>query len=225
MQSADTIIISDIHLGTPKSRAEKLTNVLKEWQFYRLIILGDLFDHANLKKLRTKHWELLQYIQSISTNTDVIWIEGNHDEQFQKIIPHLMDIKVCSEYAWEYGGRNYLALHGHQFDNFLTKNKLLLCWAAIVYGKLQELDRQSFKISRIIQRTATMFFSSSSKLAKSAVSYGFKKGFQYVICGHTHKPVYKRIKDVHYYNTGCWTEFPSSLISICSKGINLHSFH
>ena len=225
MQIADTIIISDIHLGTPKSRAEKLTNVLRDWQFDRLIILGDLFDHQNLRKLSSKHWDFLNYIKNISTNTDVIWIEGNHDEQFQKIIPHLMNIKVYSEYSWEYKGCNYLALHGHQFDNFLTKNKTLLRWAAVVYGKLQELDRQSFKISKIIQKTATMFFSSSSKLAYNAVSYGFKKGYNHVICGHTHKPAYTRIKDVHYYNTGCWTEFPSSLISICSKGINLHSFN
>jgi len=225
MQIADTIIISDIHLGTPNSRADKLLSVLKDWDFNRLIILGDLFDHNNITKLAPKHWEFLEFINRISLRKNVVCIEGNHDEEFHKFIPHLMNINVYSEYAWEYGGSSFVALHGHQFDNFLTKNKLLLKWAVIVYVKLQELDMQSFKVSKAVQKAASLFFSSSSKLAAQAISYGFKKGYKNVFCGHTHKADYISHENVNYYNSGCWTELPSSLISIDSNGIRLHSFH
>lgn len=223
MQEANTLIVSDIHLGSPKSRADRLTHVLNNWSFEKLIILGDLFDNYNLKNLSLKHWELIKHLSKMSDHKEIIWIEGNHDEDFLKIMPTLLNIKAYSEYSWQYEGKQYLALHGHQFDNYFSKNKWLLNLATALYCKIQSLDKKSFKISKTIQKFATLFLSSSGVLASKAVKYGFKKGYRNVICGHSHKAVYQYIDDVHYYNTGCWTEFPSNFISICKEGVKLHS--
>ena len=36
-----TLFISDVHLGTSKCQADKLLNVLRDYEFERLIIVGD----------------------------------------------------------------------------------------------------------------------------------------------------------------------------------------
>ena len=40
----DTLIVSDVHLGTDLSRPDALLAVLKSYTFRRLILLGDIFD-------------------------------------------------------------------------------------------------------------------------------------------------------------------------------------
>ncbi len=52
MPIADTIIVSDIHLGSDMSRAGELIDVLNTWTFERLILLVDIFDDLNFKRLR-----------------------------------------------------------------------------------------------------------------------------------------------------------------------------
>lgn len=140
-------------------------------------------------------------------------------------MPTLLNIKAFREYTWQYEGRHYLALHGHQFDTYFSKNRWLLNLATSIYSKIQSLDKKSIKFSRAIQKFATLFLNSSGVLASKAVKYGFNKGYKNVICGHSHKAAYQCIDDVHYYNTGCWTEFPSSFISICKEGVKLHSIN
>ena len=50
MQKIKTLFISDVHLGTRKSQANKLLDVLKEYEFDNLIIIGDFIDLTALKK-------------------------------------------------------------------------------------------------------------------------------------------------------------------------------
>jgi UDP-2,3-diacylglucosamine pyrophosphatase LpxH len=43
----DTLILSDLHLGSEISRAEQATRMLRENRFRRLILLGDIFSDLN----------------------------------------------------------------------------------------------------------------------------------------------------------------------------------
>ena len=45
-----TLFISDIHLGTSKCQADKLLEVLKEYDYENLIIVGDFIDLTSLKR-------------------------------------------------------------------------------------------------------------------------------------------------------------------------------
>ena len=49
MQKVRTLFISDVHLGTKKSQANKLLDVLKDYEFENLIIIGDFIDLTALK--------------------------------------------------------------------------------------------------------------------------------------------------------------------------------
>ena len=58
----DTLILSDVHLGSDTSRAREATCVLKENRFRRLILLGDIFADLNFRRLTKEHWKFLGYI-------------------------------------------------------------------------------------------------------------------------------------------------------------------
>jgi len=119
----NTIIISDIHLGSEVSRPDKVIQMLQSYRFERFILLGDIFDHLNFKRLKKEHWNFLSYIRKLSNpdkHIEVVWVEGNHDEGLIDIMSHLIGIKVYYEYAWRHGGKKFIAIHGHQFDRFLN---------------------------------------------------------------------------------------------------------
>src|SRR5262249_31296705 len=117
----DTLILSDLHLGSEVSRAADATRVLKDIIFRRLILLGDIFADLNFGRLKKEHWQFLGYIRKLSNpkrKVEVIWVEGNHDHGLTDVMSHLVGVKVYQEYAWYYAGQKHLAIHGHQFDGF-----------------------------------------------------------------------------------------------------------
>jgi len=85
----DTVIISDLHLGSEVSRAEAALRMLKETSFRRLILLGDIFCDLNFRRLTKEHWKFLSYIRKLSNpkrNIEVVWVEGNHDHGLSEVM-------------------------------------------------------------------------------------------------------------------------------------------
>src|SRR5690348_16744619 len=84
----DTIIISDVHLGSQVSRAKKLVEIIEKeyhaagrYLFNRLVLLGDIFDHHDAGRLADDHWGFLELIKKLSqpkSGVEVVWLEGNH---------------------------------------------------------------------------------------------------------------------------------------------------
>ena len=75
----DTLILSDLHLGSEISRAEQATRMLRENRFRRLILLGDIFSDLNFGRLTKPHWKFLGYIRKLSNpkrGIEVVWVEG-----------------------------------------------------------------------------------------------------------------------------------------------------
>src|SRR5436305_13630945 len=110
----DTVIVSDLHLGSNVSRASDALQVLRSISFRRLILLGDMFCDLNFRRLKKEHWQFLSYIRKLSNpkrNTEVVWVEGNHDHGLSEIMSHLVGVQVYQEYEWEYGGALHLAIH------------------------------------------------------------------------------------------------------------------
>jgi metallophosphoesterase superfamily enzyme len=59
IEEVDTLIVSDIHLGSEVSRSKQLLDVIKQFQFKRLILNGDVFDDLNFKRLSKSDWKFL----------------------------------------------------------------------------------------------------------------------------------------------------------------------
>lgn len=218
-----TLIISDIHLGSSVSRATKLLELLNTLTYERLILNGDIFDDLDFTRLEHSHWALLSKLRDLSNpkcGIDVIWIAGNHDGA-ASILSHLIGIPVKSEYLFEWNGKQCLVIHGHQFDRFMTYNPILSTLASWLYLGIQKLDTERQFVSRYLKRASKAWLRVSEKVAKGAVLYGLLKRANIVFCGHTHKAMKKELRGIQYFNSGCWTDIPSTYISITSNSIEI----
>ena len=85
-----TLFISDVHLGTSKCQADKLLQVLKDYEYEKLIIVGDFIDLTSLKRKffwKPDHSTVIQKIlRSSRKGTEVVYILGNHDFYLRGLI-------------------------------------------------------------------------------------------------------------------------------------------
>lgn len=227
MNLNDTLVVSDIHLGSSITRLKELHQVLDRRDYKRLILLGDIFEELNFLKYSPEQLDFVSYLRKLSDVKEVIWIEGNHDEGMMDFFPKLIGIEILNEYEWKYKGEKYLALHGHQFDNIL-KNKQITKFAYNFHKFIQKVDlTKTNSLSRFIQRKSTQICNISEKIASDAMAYanGKRENIRYVICGHTHVATSFEEQDIVYYNSGCWTQNPASYLTISDHGIKINTLH
>ena len=63
-RTVDTVIVSDIHLGSEMSRARDALDLLRSLDYKRLILLGDIFSDLNFSRLTRDHWKFLSCLAS-----------------------------------------------------------------------------------------------------------------------------------------------------------------
>lgn len=208
----NTLLISDVHLGSELSGSEPALAVLKKYEFKRLVLLGDIFDDLNFKRLNTQDWDFLSYIRKLSNpkrNIDIVWIKGNHDPQLEDL-SFILGVPILDEFQFEVNNVKYLVIHGHQFDNFLLENWFVSEIASRVYMMLQKLDRKTHKFSRYIKKISKSWLRLSKKVAVHALDYCEKKGTDRILCGHTHQQYIQKRGDIVYLNIGCFTDKPAT---------------
>jgi len=223
----DTIILSDLHLGSEVSRARDALRLLKGSCFERLILLGDIFCDLNFGRLKRDHWRLLSYIRKLSNpkrGIEVVWVEGNHDRGLSLVMSHLVGIKVYQQYVWEYRGVRHLAVHGHQFDRFLTDNALLGSLASAAFLLLQKLDFRQQRFVQLLDRLDTRWRRHSPKVAAGALAYARTHNAQRVFCGHTHLAMQRAEDGIEYFNTGCWIQATATYITVDEQGVQIHEY-
>jgi UDP-2,3-diacylglucosamine pyrophosphatase LpxH len=224
----DTVIISDVHLGLPASRAASLLETLRAWRFHRLILLGDIFHDLHFGRLNAEHWELLSHIRKLSNpkrRVEVVWVLGNHDRKAAQVASHLMGVQVCEHYSWESHGRRHLAVHGDRFDRLLTNHPVL----TELGGKLLSLTQRSLGQGRYrwLDRRRGKRAGLTGKVRRGAASFARDRGVEVIFCGHTHDALHERLEEpsgaVEYVNTGCWTRRPSHYATVDASGVHLHA--
>lgn len=226
MSSTNTLVVSDIHLGSMITRVNELYEILNTWKYKRLILLGDIFENLDFARYPHEQLEFISFLRNLSQKKEVILIEGNHDEGINEVIPRLLGINVFVEFEWKFNGENYLALHGHQFDKLITGSEILTKLAYRFHHFIKSVDMsRKHRVSRYIQKKSTEFCNISDKIAKDAISYACEKGIKYVICGHTHVATSMEQQEVKYFNSGCWTQMPANFLTISNHGIKIHNFH
>jgi len=220
-----TLVISDIHLGSRVCQARRLLEVLSEWEFKRLVLLGDVFEDFNLGRLKKTHWQILTEIRRLSkpgNGIDVVWIEGNHDRMVQGVMSRMLGLRTFKRFKFRLGGRNFLAIHGDQFDYFLVDHPIATALACRMYLLVQRYGGQEQRISRALKKRSKRWMKASKLVAKRALEYGKEQGADVILCGHTHQPMMRRMGGVTYYNSGCWTDVPSTYLTIDEHGVTLH---
>jgi UDP-2,3-diacylglucosamine pyrophosphatase LpxH len=224
----DVVVLSDLHLGSEISRASEAFRFLRSIQFRRLILLGDIFCDLNFRRLKKEHWQFLSYIRKLSNpkrSVEVVWVEGNHDYGLSDMMSHLVGVPVYQEYAWESDGEQYLAIHGHQFDNFIVKNHLFMNGLAnSAYLWIQKLSAKGKRIARLIDRLNTRWQRLTPKVAEGAFTYARSRGATRIFCGHTHDAITLIRKGTSYYNSGAWTHSQPTYISVIGREVKINEY-
>jgi UDP-2,3-diacylglucosamine pyrophosphatase LpxH len=224
----DCLVLSDLHLGSELSKAWEALELLQSIKFRRLILLGDIFCDLNFRRLTKKHWQFLSHIRKLSNpkrGITVTWVEGNHDYGLSEVMSHLVGIPVYQEYTWETDGVRNIAIHGHQFDNFLIRNHVFLNGiASSLYLFIQQLSSKGKVVARLLDRLNTSWQRLTPKVADGAIAYASARGASRVFCGHTHEAITFERDGIFYYNTGSWTNHRCTYVTVLGQEVFVNEY-
>ncbi|MEM6378955.1 MAG: UDP-2,3-diacylglucosamine diphosphatase [Bacteroidota bacterium] len=224
-REVDIVILSDTHLGTYGCHAKELNNYLKHLKVGTLILNGDFIDIWQFRK-RYFPKEHLQVIQRIlrmaSKGTKVYYITGNHDDALRRYSDFSTgNIHLRDKLELQLKGESYWIFHGDIFDAFIQYSPLIAKLGGISYDYLILLNRWINKVRATFGLSAMSFTKKIKSSVKKAVKFiqnfedhairlAIEKGYDYVVCGHIHRPIIRQYtKDqgtVTYLNSGDWIE-------------------
>ncbi|HAV14078.1 MAG TPA: UDP-2,3-diacylglucosamine hydrolase [Opitutae bacterium] len=225
-----TIILSDVHLGTPHCKINEVNEFLKHTRCERLILNGDIIDAWQLSrsgKWETSHTRFVRLIlkKMEKQGTEVIYLRGNHDDLLRRFMPmDFVNIQIREDYVLKtLTGKEYLVLHGDVFDLVTTHLKILSHVGDFGYQWLLRFNRLysrwwrwkgkgNFSLSQYIKSRVKSAVSFISNYEDQFVKLAKSKGYDGVMCGHIHTPDDKIIDGVHYMNSGDWVESLTSIV-------------
>lgn len=220
------VVVSDIHLGTYGSQAAEFLQYLKSIHPETLVLNGDIIDMWSFSKryFPAAHMEVLRQILKMSNQgTRMVYITGNHDDTLRKYSDLILgNIELVDKLTLDLDGKKAWIFHGDVFDSstkghakFLAKlggkgyDMLILInsfinWIRVMMGK----EKKSY--SKMIKDSVKKAVSFVSNFETTAAEIAITKKYNYVICGHIHKPQMREFKNengsVLYLNSGDWVE-------------------
>jgi len=226
-----SIFISDIHLGTRFSKAERLLEFIRDYESENLYLVGDIIDGWAIKRKfvwSQSHSDVIQKIlRKARKNTNVYFIAGNHDEFLRPFVPIILGdrLKIESELIYkDLNGRNFLVTHGDFFDSITMTKKWLAVLGDYGYDLLLHLNgvvnyfRRVFGIKRYW--SLSKYAKDSIKSSVSFISdyegilaeHAKHNEYDGVICGHIHKAEMRDINGIKYFNCGDWVESCTAVV-------------
>lgn len=219
-----TIIISDIHFGSPACQSKELLNFLKEIEVQYLVLNGDIFDDYRFNRLRDADWEAFGQIRKMSSLCEVVWCRGNHDIIHEDFMSSLLGARIQSKFDWYAGYKRLVALHGDRWDIYIHRYKAIgevLTW---IYSKIQAFDsRMSRRLTRWIKKSKAIH-KNWRALEKNAMRLARKNGISAIFCGHTHHAILKLNDGIIYGNSGTWESDTPTFLAIDTDKVSLYKY-
>ena len=228
---ADTLIVSDVHLGLPAARPRDLLDLLEQWRFERLILLGDIFHDWSFRHLCADTWRLLAHIRNLKQRreAEIVWILGNHDRHLAHLVAKLVGVETAEAFQWKYGGRSFMALHGDRFDSFISTYARTSAFLSHAYAFAQRWLSRSGEWPKRLDRAHIGFSRLSAQIERGARGYAAENEVDVIVCGHTHEarrtlfePPAPGRRPIEYVNTGCWVDRPASFVTVGTAGVALN---
>lgn len=225
-------IISDIHLGTRACHAAELNRYLKSIDPTILIINGDWLDIWNFSSgyFPQEHIENIFLILDFARQgTPVYYVTGNHDDDMRNFSGYKFDtLQLRDEIVLEIDGKKHWIFHGDKYDLSVGGSAR---WLAKLGGKTYDTiwqvnryinsirmryGKDKIFISKYIKDKVKSFVKSNVQdFEDVAIEIGIEEKYDYVICGHIHKPQIREVTtdngSIVYLNSGDWVENLTSL--------------
>jgi UDP-2,3-diacylglucosamine pyrophosphatase LpxH len=224
-------VVSDVHLGTYTCHAKQLLTYLNSIEPKKLILNGDIIDAWQFGKgyFPKSHLLVIKKILDMAADgVEIMYITGNHEDMFRKFSGLTIgNISIVDKVVLELDGKRAWIFHGDVFDTSIQNAKWLTKLGGYGYHLLFSINRS---INWGLKRLGKEKYSLSNKIKNSVASnslkhiknfetvisdLAIKNGYDYVVCGHIHKPE-KTIKENRhgstlYLNSGDWVENFTSL--------------
>lgn len=199
------LCISDLHLGSPVCKTDKIIDLLASEEWEEIVINGDLLDSSHYKRYSKKHWDVLKNLRKLSKKCKVTLVEGNHDKD-AGVLCEILGLDFVQQYSFN----NILFIHGHQFDGFIKKNPKITLFASNIYYLIQLFDKHS-KITGWIKKRSKSWLDASRIVRERAVKYALDHEYSNIVCGHVHQAEQLGGEGdfVRYWNTGTFCDSPS----------------
>ena len=229
-RDVELVVISDVHLGTYGCHATELLAYMKSIRPSRVILNGDIIDIWQFSK---RYWPpahmkvIRQLVDWVSRGVEVYYVTGNHDEMLRKFAgSSLGNFRVVNKVVLELDGRRAWFFHGDVFDITMQHSKWLARLGAIGYDALILLNRGvnyvslnmgygKLSMSKRIKNSVKSAIKFIDNFELTAAEIAVENAYDYVVCGHIHQPVIRRIEasegSVVYLNSGDWVENLSCL--------------
>ncbi len=221
----DTVVISDVHLGTYGCHAKELHQYLRSIKPRTLVLNGDIVDIWNFRKryFPKSHMRVLKrLLHMASKGTKIYYLTGNHDELLRRFANYDMgNIHLRNKLVLDMDGKKTWMFHGDIFDASIQNAKwiaklggwgydlliLINRWMNFV---LEKMGREKFSLSKKIKNSVKKAVKYIGDFEETAATLAVDQGYDYVICGHIHQPQMRDIELKHgkttYLNSGDWVE-------------------
>ena len=228
-----TLFLSDLHLGFRYSRPEQILDCLQRYQPEQLYVLGDFIDGWCLG--RGWHWSdtcshvVRRIVDLAAGGTRVRLVAGNHDDflrspLLQLLIQRAGMCELADEFLHQLAdGRHFLVLHGDQFDPWEKATRLTSGALALLYDLLLQANSTWGYLTQCVQhgeaslvcrvkRRLRALGSHLNRFRTRVSGYARYRGFDGVICGHSHQPELLQLEGLVWCNTGDWIENCTAIV-------------
>jgi len=212
------IVISDLHLGNPYSRAARNLGSFVDYVIegnYSLCINGDGVDilQGRLGRLTQQGIEVMHVMRRFeAAGGRMYYVVGNHDIVLEQALHTWVSDYLTPFLNVRSGDLRVRIEHGHTYDAFYVASPRVyevLGMAATpflhlypdIYRLWSATARARIRAARAIADTPAEFESSEQAAAAMIAN----RGFDVVVFGHTHRP--ERLDLPHgatYINSGNW---------------------
>ncbi len=230
VQNYRSIFISDVHLGSKGSQAEKILEFLQKNLTDTYYLVGDIVDFwqlANQWHWPQSHNDVVHFLlERGRSGARLIYLPGNHDDALRltslnqtygavEVVDKIVHVGV--------DGTRYLVIHGDQFDVVVKKARwlafvgdwlynfaLFLNFHVNIVRKMLKLPYWSFSAwaKRQVKLAVNKMGNFEEKLSHAAK----QEGAQGVICGHIHFATITEHDSFRYMNCGDWVESCTAIV-------------
>ncbi len=190
----DSIFVADSHYNSNRQELRQFLLQIKsgEIKTNQLFLMGDIFDFLSneISYFKEQNKEIINFINELSKKIEIIYLEGNHDFNLQKLFPNILVIpRQKQPFICNYKDKKIALAHGDIFMNFkynlftkIIRNKLILVFLNII-DKNNWLTKKinNWLLEKNIFNKCTDF----EKFAKKRKTF-YSKNIDIIIEGHFH---------------------------------------
>ncbi len=229
-RKVELVVISDIHLGTYGCHAKEVLQYLNSIKPKKLVLNGDIIDIWQFRKryFPKAHLQVIKKIIALATKgTRVYYITGNHDEKMRRFSETKMgNIHILDKLVLNLDGNQAWFFHGDVFDASIQHTKwiaklggwgydLLILFNRFINVCLSKFGKEKYSLSKKIKNSVKGAVRFITNFEKTATDLAIDNEFDFVICGHIHQPVIRKVLNEKgsciYLNSGDWIENLTSL--------------